>query len=143
MVEIFLRGYLLQSKRVEALIISIPASEATASFRPYQNAKTTFLASEQMVFQDLSLLPERLLTINVECNPHDGSVDFRFLDRTGGERNIAFFDTRLQPMSFDQAISAIRHQLKLMVTGKESCKGYRWGIQGDMSLLNAWPNWQM
>ncbi len=138
MVEIFLRGYLLQSKRVEALIISTPASEATASFRPYQNAKTTFLASEQMVFQDLSLLPERLLTINVECNPHDGSVDFRFLDRTGGERNIAFFDTRLQPMSFDQAISAIRHQLKLMVTGKESCKGYRWGIQGDMSLLNAW-----
>ncbi|NYT09533.1 MAG: CHAT domain-containing protein [Methanosarcinales archaeon] len=137
MVEVFYRGYLLQAKQVEALVILQPVPQLPTSPRPAQTARTTYTIN-QLEWEHLSLLPERLLTIEVERDPKDESLDFRFLDRTKEDRKLAFFDTHLQPEAISQPISGIRHQLKLMVTGQNDVEGYEWKLIGDKKLLNTW-----
>jgi hypothetical protein len=135
-VEVFYRGYLLQSKQVEALIVPGAGAGVIASFRPVQTARTTFTTTARLDPDALALLPERVLTVDVERDPQDGSVDFRFLDRSQGDKLLAYYDTHLQPQALGQAIDAVRKLLTLMATGEPD--GYRWKLRGDDALLNAW-----
>lgn len=138
MIEVFYRGYLLQSKNVEALIIPTSESELTDCQQMVQKSRITFISLDRLDYGSLSNLPERLLTIEVERDPKDESIDFRFLDRTEGDKNLAFFDTSLSPGAIGKAISGIRKQLTLMVTGVNGVKGYEWIIQGNLDLMASW-----
>lgn len=139
MLEVFYHGFILQSKSIDVLVV--PSSEPEFVIhhpKPVQTAKTTFLTLDSLDHDTLSSLPERLLTIVVENDPKDGSRDFRLLDRTGGDKNVAFFDTRLQPDDIGKAISNIRNQIKVMVEGQSGKRGYMYSVDGNMGLLNTW-----
>jgi hypothetical protein len=41
-------------------------------------------------------------------------VDLRFLDRTRGEEELAYYDTTLEPQALGEAIAAVREQLATM-----------------------------
>lgn len=133
--ELFYRGYLLQSKQITVLIIAAAGSEIPESLRPPQTAHINFTTTNLLTNQQLALLPERVLTVNVERDQRDGSVDFRFLDRTQSNKEIAFYDTILQPAALGEAIATVRLQLKLLASSDE---GYMWKSQGDIELLNTW-----
>src|SRR5919199_1315397 len=134
-VELFYRGYLLQSKQIAALILPRAGAEIPESLRPPQTARITFTTTDLLTNEQLALLPKRVLTVDVELDRRDGSIDFRFLDRTQGNQELAFYDTTLQPTALGEAIAAVRHQLTLMASSDE---GYKWKTQGDMELLNTW-----
>ncbi len=134
-VELLYRGYLLQSKQIAALILPRAGAEIPESLRPPQTARITFTTTDLLTNEQLALLPERVLTVDVELDRRDGSIDFRFLDRTQGNQELAFYDTTLQPTALGEAIAAVRHQLTLMASNDE---GYKWKTQGDMELLNTW-----
>lgn len=134
-VELLYRGYLLQSKQIAALILPRVGAEIPESLRPPQTARITFTTTDLLTNEQLALLPERVLTVDVELDRRDGSIDFRFLDRTQGNQELAFYDTTLQPTALGEAIAAVRHQLMLMASNDE---GYKWKTQGDMELLNTW-----
>lgn len=140
-VEIFYRGHLLQSKRVEAVVAAAAGKEAPVSLRPVQDAYLTFTAAGVLDPEAISEFPERVLTLNVEQDPRDDSLDIRILDRTKEDKELAYFDNHLQPEGLGEAIEAVRRQLKLTVTGSDSEKGYL----GKNSIpeenerkLNAW-----
>jgi hypothetical protein len=134
-VELLYRGYLLQSKQIAALILPRTGAEIPESLRPPQTARTTFTTTDLLTNEQLALLPKRVLTVDVERDQRDGSIDFRFLDRTQGNQELAFYDTILQPTALGEAIAAVRHQLTSMAASDE---GYKWKTQGDMELLNTW-----
>jgi hypothetical protein len=96
-VELLYRGYLLQSKQITALILPRAGAEIPESLRPPQTARITFTTTDLLTNEQLALLPERVLTVDVELDRRDGSIDFRFLDRTQGNQELAFYDTTLQP----------------------------------------------
>ena len=141
-VDLLYRGQLLQSKQIEALIV--PASDAPApdSQRPVQMARITFTTTDCLDPHALVEMPERTLTVNMEIDRRDGSVDFRFLDRTQSDQELAYYDTRLQPDGLGGAIESVRGQLNLAVTGEEvegrRIEGYQWTLDGDDALLDAW-----
>ncbi len=132
-VELFYRGYLLQSKQLGVLIIPTIGAEIPESLHPAQNSRVTFTTTDLLTKEQLTLLPERVLTVDVELDQRDGSIDFRFLDRTQGNQELAFYDTTLQPAALGNAIAGIRQQLK---SASES--EYRWSVDGSLELLNAW-----
>ena len=100
-VELFYRGYLLQSKQFAVLVVPTIGTEIPESLRPPQTARITFTTTNLLSNDQLALLPERVLAINVELDQRDGSIDFRFLDRTQGDRELAFYDTTLQPAAIN------------------------------------------
>lgn len=132
-VELLYRGYLLQSKQLAVLIIPRTGAEIPESLRPPQTARITFTTTDLLTNEQLALLPERVLTVDVELDQRDGCIDFRFLDRTQGNKELAFYDTTLQPAALGNAIAGIRQQLYLTLHD-----GY-WGqVEGNMELLNTW-----
>lgn len=141
-VEIFYRGHLLQSKRVEALIVPTADTAVPVSLRPVQTARITFTTTDRLDPGGLAQIPERALAVDVERDSRDGSIDFRFLDRTQGEKELAYYDTHLQPESLGQAIAGVRKQLQLTVTGEvldgRTVSGYQYVLAGDDALLNTW-----
>jgi hypothetical protein len=96
------RGYLLQSKQITALILPRAGAEIPESLRPPQTARITFTTTDLLTNEQLALLPERVLTVDVELDRRDGSIDFRFLDRTQGNQELAFYDTTLQPTALEK-----------------------------------------
>lgn len=138
-VGLFYHGHLLQSKQVEATIVPSPAAAPPSSLRPAQFARTTFTSVLLLDPHDLAELPERVLTIEVERDPRDGSIDFRFLDRT---QALAHYDTRLQPGALGQAVAGVRRQLEQAIVGEErdgvSIPGYVWRLEGDDDMLQLW-----
>jgi CHAT domain len=132
-VELFYRGYLLQSKQLAILILPTVNADITESLRPLQSSRVTFTTTDLLTNEQLALLPERVLTVDVELDQRDGSIDFRFLDRTHGNEELAFYDTTLQPAALGNAIAGIRQQLKLTSESE-----YRWSVEGSMELLNTW-----
>jgi hypothetical protein len=101
--------------------------------RPPQSSRITFTTTDLLTNEQLALLPERVLTVDVELDQRDGSIDFRFLDRTQGNEELAFYDTTLQPAALGNAIAGIRQQLKLTSENE-----YRWSVEGNMESLNTW-----
>ncbi len=132
-VELFYRGYLLQSKQLGVLIIPTIGAEIPESLHPAQTSRVTFTTTDLLTNEQLAMLPERVLTVDVELDQRDGSIDFRFLDRTQGNQQLAFYDTTLQPTALGNAIAGIRQQLKLTSESE-----YRWSVDGSLELLNAW-----
>jgi hypothetical protein len=132
-VELFYRGYLLQSKQLGVLIIPTIDAEIPESLHPAQTSRVTFTTTDLLTNEQLAMLPERVLTVDVELDQRDGSIDFRFLDRTQGNQQLAFYDTTLQPAALGNAIAGIRQQLK---SASES--EYRWSVDGSLELLNGW-----
>ncbi|WP_211178478.1 MULTISPECIES: CHAT domain-containing protein [Brasilonema] len=132
-VELFYRGYLLQCKQLIILIIPVPGAEIPESLRPPQSSRMTFTTTDLLTNEQLAQLPERVLTVEVELDQRDGSIDFRFLDRTQGSKELAFYDTTLQPAALGSAIAGIRQQLHSTLVD-----GY-WGqVQGSIEQLNTW-----
>jgi CHAT domain len=132
-VELFYRGYLLQSKQLAILILPTVGADIPESLRPPQSSRITFTTTDLLTNEQLALLPERVLTVDVELDQRDGSIDFRFLDRTHGNEELAFYDTTLQPAALGNAIAGIRQQLKLASESE-----YRWSVEGSMESLNTW-----
>ncbi|MFK0735499.1 MAG: CHAT domain-containing protein, partial [Gloeotrichia echinulata HAB0833] len=132
-IELFYRGYLLQSKQLAILIIPTVGTNIPESLRPPQSSRVTFTTTDLLTNAQLALLPERVLTVDVELDQRDGSIDFRFLDRTHGNEELAFYDTTLQPAALGNAIAGIRQQLKLTSESE-----YRWSVEGSMESLNTW-----
>jgi hypothetical protein len=132
-VELFYRGYLLQSKQIAVLVVPTAGSEIPESLRPPQTARITFTTTNLLSNEQLALLPERVLAVNVELDTRDGSIDFRFLDRTQGDRELAFYDTTLQPAALGNAIAGIRQQLCSTLVD-----GYYGLVEGSLEQLNSW-----
>ena len=132
-VELFYRGYLLQSKQIAVLVVPTAGSEIPESLRPPQTARITFTTTNLLSNEQLALLPERVLTVDVELDQRDGSIDFRFLDRTQGNRELAFYDTTLQPAALGNAIVGIRQQLCSTLV-----YGYYGLVEGSLEQLNTW-----
>ncbi|MCT7953143.1 CHAT domain-containing protein [Ancylothrix sp. C2] len=132
-VELFYRGYLLQSKQIAVLVVPTAGSEIPESLRPPQSARITFTTTNLLSNEQLALLPERILAVNVELDTRDGSIDFRFLDRTQGDRELAFYDTTLQPTALGNAIAGIRQQLCSTLI-----EGYYGLVEGSLEQLNTW-----
>jgi hypothetical protein len=141
-VELFYQGHLLQSRRVEARIVPATGVTIPAGARPIQTARITFTTTARLHPDDLVHFPARVLTVNVARDPRDGSLDLRFLDRTGGEQKVAHYDTHLQPQALGKAIADMRQELKQTVIGRKEgqqpIEGYEWKLEGDDDLLNAW-----
>jgi hypothetical protein len=141
-VEIFYRGHLLQSKRVEAFAVEEEGDEVPDSLRPAQTARVTNTTTELFNYDTVLLTPERVLSIEVERDERDQSVDLRFLDRTRGEEELAYYDTKLSPQSLGAATLAVREQLKTVIEGEVRAggrlDGYKYVIDGDEALLLAW-----
>lgn len=132
-VELFYRGYLLQAKRLNVQIVPLTDTELPESLRPAQTARTTFTTTDLLSNEQLAQLPERVLTLDVERDSRDGSLDFRILDRARGNQELAFYDTTLESASLGSAIARIRRQLDLTLRD-----GY-WGeVEGSPEQLNTW-----
>ncbi len=144
-VELFYRGHLLQSQRVEVEIVAAEGVEPLPSPRPVQTARLTFTTTARLEPEALQALPSRVLTIDVARDPRDGSLDLRFLDRSGEtEQQVAAFDTHLQPEALGQAVTDLRAQLLAAVTGEGERFGYQWIVEGDDDLLDLWlPKWAL
>lgn len=144
-VELFYRGHLLQSQRVEVEVVAAAGMEPLPAPRPVQTARMTFTTTARLEPEALRELPARVLTIDIARDPRDGSLDLRFLDRTGGEeQQVAFFDTHLQAGSLGQAVTDLRTQLLAAVTGEGERRGYQWIVEGDDELLDVWlPKWAL
>ncbi len=144
-VELFFRGQLLQSQRLEAEIVPHAGASSALSPRSPQSGAITFTTMAQLDPAVLHELPPRRLTIDVARDPRDGSLDLRFLDRTGGEeRKLAFFDNHLRPEALAQAVQSVRAQLLAAVTGEQGQQGYAWVLEGDEALLTDWlARWAM
>jgi hypothetical protein len=91
---------------------------------------TTFTTIEQLDKKTLESFPMRVLTINVEKDERDGSLDVRFLDRTQGEE-VAFYDTLLQPEALGKAISNLRDALR-------GCVKRSMEVQVDGASVESW-----
>jgi hypothetical protein len=65
-VEIFCEGHLLQSKRVKAFAVAAVGDEVSPTLRPTQTARITFTTTDRFASDTISLIPERVLTIDVE-----------------------------------------------------------------------------
>jgi hypothetical protein len=142
LVDIFYRGHLLQSKRVEAFAVANASDEVPVTLRPLQTARVTFTTTDRFTSDTVALMPERVLTIEVERDERDQSVDLRFLDRTRGEEELAYYDTTLEPLSLGKAITAVRERLEAAIKGevrdKQPIAGYEWILSGDDALLRNW-----
>jgi hypothetical protein len=82
-----------------------------------------------------------VLTINVERDPRDASLDIRLLDRTAGDLKVAQYDNHLQPQAFGKAVSDVRRQLQLAITGikdGQPIEGYEWKLEADAAMLDIW-----
>ncbi|MDF5723993.1 MAG: CHAT domain-containing protein [Rhizonema sp. PD37] len=132
-VELLYRGYLLQSKQIAVLIIPRVGAEIPGSLRPPQSTRITFTTTDLLTNEQLALLPERFLTVDVELDQRDGCIDFRFLDRTQSNKELAFYDTNLQPTALGNAIAAIRQQLQSTLVD-----GYYGQVEGSVEQLNTW-----
>ena len=89
----------------------------------------------------IAQFPERVLTINVECDPRDGSLDIRFLDRTADNRAVAQYDNHLQPEALGKAVGDARRLLSQTVSGVKNgatTQGYQWILEAPYDLLNVW-----
>jgi len=53
-------------------------------------------AVDEIITTCLDTPAELVLTVGVERDSWDGSIDFRFLDRTRGNAELAYYDTCLQ-----------------------------------------------
>jgi hypothetical protein len=135
-VEVFYKGNLLQSVQVSAEIIPAVGMAAGGGPRPAQSARVTFSAEERLDADSLNELPERVLTINVEQDQRDQSLNFRFLDRSGGDSSLAYYDTPLQAMALAEAVGRVRKHLGLLVETQPD--GYMWILDGTMDRLNKW-----
>lgn len=132
-VELLCRGYLLQSKQIAALILPRAGADFPESLRPPQAARITFTTIDLLTNEQLAILPERVLTVDVELDQRDGSIDFRFLDRTQGNQELAFYDTTLQPAALGDAINGVRKQLCSTLVD-----GYLGQVEGNLEQLNTW-----
>lgn len=133
-VELFYRGYLLQSKQLAILILPTTDTEIPELLRPAQTARINFTTTDLLTNDRLARLPERFLAIDVQVDMQDGSTDLRFLDRTQGNRELVSYETNLQS-GLGGAIASVRQKLKVIASTKE---GYQFKTQGDMALLNTW-----
>lgn len=133
-VELFYRGYLLQSKQIIVTITNIIDGDIPESLRPAQSSRVIFTTTDLLTNEQLTRLPERFLTIDVQVDMGDGSTDLRFLDRTQGNQELVSYETNLQS-GLGNAIASVRQKLKNMASTKE---GYQFKSQGDMTLLNTW-----
>lgn len=141
-VEVLYLGHLLQSKRVEALVVPASGVQVSPSLRPAQAARITFTTTDRLDLDSMVRMPERILTVDVERDPRDDSIDFRFLDRTHGDEELAFYDTLLQPQALGKAIAGVRKQLELAITGEIrdgiQVSGYEFVLDGDDQILDNW-----
>lgn len=129
-IDIFYRGYLLQSKLLESAIVpSADAVPATSS--PFQVSAVTFTTIDRFSQETLALLPERILTIIAANHEPTSSISFRFLDRTQGGRELATYSEGLYRDSLNSVIQEIRTLL-----GHLAAESYCDNIEGDLTLLN-------
>jgi hypothetical protein len=133
-VELFYRGYLLQSKQIAVLIIPTVGADIPESLRPPQSSRVNFTTTHLLTNDRLARLPERFLTVDVQVDMQDGSTDLRFIDRTQGNQELLSYETNLQS-GLGSAIASVRKKLKAITSTKE---GYQFKTQGDMALLNTW-----
>ncbi len=133
-VELFYRGYLLQSKELAILILPTVGADIPESLRPPQSSRVIFTTTDLLTNEKLARLPERFLTVDVQVDMRDGSTDLRFIDRTQGNQELVSYETNLQS-GLGNAIASVRQKLKNMASTKE---GYQFKSQGDMTLLNTW-----
>ncbi len=138
MIEIYYQGHLLQAKQMEVLVIPRAGIPLPDSVKPPQRARITFTTMVALDPYDFVQFPERLLTIDVSLDPRDGSIAFRFLDRTQGDEQLASYDTELQNTALNEAVSKVREQLRAMVVGIPQLEGYEWRLEGSQELLEGW-----
>lgn len=141
-VEIFYRGHLLQVKRLEVRVVSDESSEIPVSLKPLQSGRIVFATTERFSADTLTLIPERVLAIDVERDPKDQSVVVRFLDRTHGENQLAMYDTSLEAQALGAAVDGVREGLKTVVKGEKRngtmVDGYEWKKIGSDAMLLEW-----
>jgi hypothetical protein len=140
-VDVFYKGNLLQSRLVTAWIVPAAGTFAINVTQPAQDASIVFTAVDELNPDQMAELPERLVTIQTERDPSDGSMDFRFLDRSKGDGQVSFFDTPLQGNALEKLVSDARLRLAEAVTGIKQPvvkDGFCWNPDGDMERLNFW-----
>ncbi len=129
--DLFYRGYLLQSKKLTVRIVPWEDYEISSEFA--QTAKMTFTTTNLLTPEQLAQLPERVLTVSVDIGEKDNCIDLRFLDRTGVGKELKFYDNSLTLAALGNLNSAIRKHLYSTLD-----EGYEGKIDGSLELLNAW-----
>ena len=130
-VDLFYRGYLLQSKKLTIRIVPWEDYEISEEFA--QTAKITFTTTNLLTQEELAQLPERVLTVSVDIGEKDNCIDLRCLDRTGAGKELKFFDNSLTFAALGNLNSAIRKHLYSTLD-----TGYEGKIEGSLELLNTW-----
>ena len=129
--DVFSNGHLLQSERVSADVVVAGAENGGG-----QGTRTVFSASDFSP-ADLESRRPRSMTLIVELDRRDNSVDCRFVDSAHGQ--TAAFDTRLPVEALISATRNVRHRLIDMLSGSISgVPGYLASVDGTTDQLDAW-----
>ena len=59
-----------------------------------------------------------------------GTFDFRYLDRTQGNREVAFYHTQVGAVNLTPAIEAVREQME------QAARAYTYNLDGTDTLFN-------
>jgi len=131
-VDLFYRGFLLQSLRMSATIADVGETEA-----PPRRADVVFATTDRLDERLFADLPERMLTIVLGVDPRDGTLDLRFLDRRH-QREVARSRTGTLAAPISRAGAAVRKVLYTMVAPEHEQTNYLWKRRGDRERLERW-----
>ncbi len=133
-----------------AIIVPTAEAEVPDWMQPAQNAKLTFAITSRINSSDLDLLPERVFSIAVGTSIKK-NIDLRLLDRTRGDKELAYYKNTLTETALKKLIENIRNTLFYTINGKnqgnQKIKGYEWILDGNnqqiadnnnQSLLDYW-----
>jgi hypothetical protein len=95
-VELFYRGYLLQSKQLAILILPTVGADIPESLRPPQSSRVTFTTTDLLTNEQLALLPERVLTVDVELDQHWRSLSHWYRRTDGDATPVSLLQTQSQ-----------------------------------------------
>lgn len=129
--DIFSNGHLLQSERVYADLVATEGEVGGP-----QGTMTVFSASD-FSSADVENRQPRSMTLIVELDQRDDSVDCRFVDNAHGQ--TAAFDTRLPVEALITATRNVRGRLIEMLSGSiKGVQGYWETSDGTVDQLDAW-----
>jgi hypothetical protein len=144
-VELFYRGFLLQTKRIMAWVVA--EGDKAPVKGPMLSAKMIFTTAVRLEPAVVRSLPDRVLTVTVSRDKEDAKLDFRVFDRTRGFEELTLYETEQTAETIDNVVNGVRRVLRRAVVGESraagdprgpGAPGLQYGLNVTDAQLNAW-----